>query len=298
MIHKPAKALGLAVGLVVLITILGIEVFLLRSIGRQSVGIGMTITLLLLLFSLGLLGLWLYWCYELLSLHYSLDRNALIIEYGTSRHIVPMNQVKRVIVGDELHTTTTFRGVGWPGYLKGRQRVPGLGWVLIHSTEPLERMVVIVTDTVSYGISPAHQEQFVEALKVRRELGVLHPIEQAHLRSPLLTLPLWRDRFFWAAVLFAMIIDLGILGVMMSRYGDLGIRIRLHFGAWGQADRITSRIWVLVLPVLGLGIVGMDTVVGMVVHEHERLAAHLLVVAGLITQVLLYLALRQLVPWS
>jgi hypothetical protein len=300
MIYKPAKALGLAVGLVVLVTILGIEGFMLSSIGRQSVGVGMAITLLLLLFSLGLLGLWLYWCYELLALRYSLDRNALFIEYGTARHIVPLNEVKRVVAGDDdaLRATTTFRGVGWPGYLKGRQRVPGLGWVLIHSTEPLERMVVIVTDAVSYGISPADQKAFLEALRVRQELGVLHPAEQTHLHSPLLSLPLWRDRFFWAAVVLAVLVDLGILSVMMARYGDLGLRIPLTLSIWGQAERIASRIWVLVLPVLGLGLVGLDTVVGMVVHERERLAAHLLVVAGLVTQVVLYFALCQVVLWG
>jgi hypothetical protein len=297
MICKPAKALGLAVGLVVLVTILGIEGFLLRSISRQSVGAGMAITLLLFLFSLGILGLWLYWCYELLALRYSLDRNALVIEYGTTRHIVPLNEVKRVVAGDDeaLRTTTSFRGVGWPGFLKGRQRIPGLGWTLIYSTEPLERMVVIVTDTISYGISPADQEAFLEAFKVRQELGVLHPIEHTHLRSPLLSLPIWRDRFFWAAAIFAVVIDLGLLFVMMAQYGNLGLRIPLTLSIWGQADRIASRIWVLVLPILGLGLVGLDTMMGMMIHERERLAAHLLVVAGLVTQVVLYLALRQVV---
>jgi hypothetical protein len=297
MIFKPAKALGLAVGLVVLVTILGIEGFLLRSISRQSVGIGMAITLLLFLFSLGLLGLWLYWCYELLALRYSLDRNALVIEYGTTRHIVPLNEVKRVVAGDDeaLRTTTSFRGVGWPGFLKGRQRIPGLGWALIYSTEPLERMIVVVTDTISYGISPADQEAFLEAFKARQELGVLHPAEQTHLRSPFLSLPIWRDRFFWAAAIFAVVIDLGLLFVMMSHYGDLGVRIPLTLSIWGHADRITSRIWVLVLPVLGLGLVGLDTVMGMIIHERERLAAHLLITAGLVTQMVLYLALRQVV---
>jgi hypothetical protein len=73
------------------------------------------------------------------------------------------------------------------------------------------------------------------------------------------------------------------------------VRIPLTLSIWGDADRIASRIWVLVLPVLGLGLVGLDTMVGMVVHERERLAAHLLIAAGLVTQVVLYLALRQVV---
>ncbi|MBC7237072.1 MAG: DUF1648 domain-containing protein [Chloroflexi bacterium] len=295
MIFKPAKALGLVVGLIVLATIVGIEGFLLASMLRQSPGPGMFVTGLLFLFSIPLLVLWGFWYYELLALRYRLDRNALIIEYGTTQHIIPMERVRRVLPGAELHNVGHFRGVGWPGYLKGRQRVSGLGWLWMYSTEPLERTTVIVTDAASYGISPASPETFLEALQARRDLGPVRPVSQTRVRSPFLTLPLWRDRLFWVAVAIGVLIDVGLWGFVMTRYAHLGSRIPIHFDAQGQADRIVSKIWLLIIPGIGLALVSLNALLSMMIHRREKLAAHLLALVAAVSQAILYLALTDII---
>ena len=79
MVWRPAKAMGLIVGVIVLLTILGLQVFLVQSMVSQRPGSMLFLTALLLLGSLPLLVLWSYWYYELISLRYYLDRKRQLI---------------------------------------------------------------------------------------------------------------------------------------------------------------------------------------------------------------------------
>ena len=154
MVFYPPKRLGILVGLIVLACLVGLQALLVSGVMRQEPSLGMFFTALLAMPSLAVLGLWSFWFVELAALRYVLDRNALVIEYGSARHTVPLPKIDRVYAGSELEPVLPLRGVGWPGFLKGRQRLPNGTTLYLHSTEPLERLLVIETPTASYGISP------------------------------------------------------------------------------------------------------------------------------------------------
>lgn len=287
---RPAKALGLLVAVVVLMTILAVDVLLLRGILRQPPGPGLFITALLLVCSLPLLLVWLYWCAQFLMLHYEMDRNALTISCGTHRYLIPLPEIVRIVPGEGLEISQGFQGIGWPGYLKGHMRLKGLGRLTTLSTEPLHRQLIVVTEGGCYGISPKEPREFLHAFAQRRALGATVQLEQTLQRAPLIELPLWRDVGFWGTLLLAALLNGALFGLIMSRYSALPARLALRFDAQGQALRIASRRWLLFVPTIGTLVWLSNTLFGGLVHRWERLAAHLFAVASLGVQSLLWLA--------
>ena len=290
MAWKPDKALGLGVGLVVVLVIIGMEVFLLQSTLDQPPGLNLYVIALLFVLSLPLLVLWLYWYYGLATLGYTMDRDALVIACGASRYVVPMEAIRRVVRGDEVEISQGFRGVGWPGYLMGSLRLKDLGLLLVASTEPLERQLVVVTDRLCYGISPRRPEQFIADLAARQALGPLHPAEQAVEYVSFVAAPVWRDRWFWGTVLLAFIANAALFGVIALRYPALPERLPLHFDVQGMVDRVGFKSGLIVVPTIGALSLAANGVLGTILHGRERLAAYLLAGMAVALQVVLWIA--------
>lgn len=291
MVWKPAKTLGLIGGLVIVLAIIGVDLFLLQSVWGRGFNLNSYLSTLLLILSGPLLILWVYWYYGLLTLHYWLDRNGLVIACGTVRYIVPMEAIEGIIPGSELKVLQSFRGIGWPGYLRGQVYVEGLGLVLVHATEPLERQLVVVTDSLCYGISPRDEARFLEDFALRRALGPVRSLPQTVRYARLISLPVWRDRAFWASLILAAIACAALFGLLASRYGALPERIPIHFDAQGEADRIAAKQGLLLIPWIGALTLGVNGLLGLVLHHHERWGARLLAGMSLMIQVVLWIAM-------
>jgi len=290
MVWKPAKVLGLIGGLVIVFTIIGVDLFLVQSAREQSLNLNLYFTVLLIILSIPLLILWIYWYYGLLTLRYQLDRNGLVIACGTSRYIVPMEAIEEIVPGKEIRILQSFRGVGWPGYLRGRVYAEKLGPVVVHATEPLERQLVVVTNSLCYGISPRDAAQFLEDFTTRRALGPVRSLPQVIEHAWLVSLPVWRDRWFWGSLILAAMACAALFGFLANRYGTLPERIPLHFDAQGEVDRIAAKEGLLVVPWIGVFTLAVNGLLGLVLHKRERLGAYLLSSMVLMIQVVLWVA--------
>ncbi|MBM3189315.1 MAG: DUF1648 domain-containing protein, partial [Chloroflexi bacterium] len=183
-----------------------------------------------------------------------------------------------------------FRGVGWPGYMNGRLRLKRLGWLVSLSTEPLQRQLIVVTETQCYGISPRDPTEFLHHYVQYRALGAVAAIEQGVERNLLLRLPLWSDLAFWGAILVAFVANVALFGLIMARYGALPERIPLHFNAQGEPLRIASKAWLLLVPGIGAAALFVNALLGAALHRWERLGARLLVFAALGVQAIVWSA--------
>lgn len=290
MVWKPPKALGLGVGFVIVFTIVGIDAFLVYSMTRQSPGLNALLIGLIFVASLPLLGLYLLWLYDLWRMRYYMDHNVLVISGGSYRYHIPLDRIQRIVPGTNLTVSHGFRGIGWPGYLNGRMHLRGLGKLLVYSTEPLERQLIVVTDAVCFGISPDAPEAFLEDYLERRKQA---PTREARFGLEYLGLrawPLWRDRGLAVTLALALVANLGLYGLVTGLYGGLPDSIPFHFDALGLADRMAAKDWILLVPSIGMLALAANTVLSIIIYRHERFGAYLLTCAALGIQVMVWLA--------
>jgi hypothetical protein len=290
MVWKPTKVLGAIVGLIILLTIVGVDRFLIENMFNQGLSLNLYFTALLFILSLPIVAIWLYWYIGFLTLRYHMDRNALTIVSATGRQVIPLQTIQRIVAGHELTVSQNFRGIGWPGYLKGTMRLKGLGMVWVHSTEPLERQLVVVTDTLSYGISPMRRQEFLEDFEARRSLGPIRELHPELEPARLVTWPIWHDRWLWAILLVAMLGNAALFGFIAGRWGDLPERLPLHFDAQGIVDRIDSKNDLLLVPAIGALTLLTNTVLGILLHRQECLGSFLLAFSAMGIQCILWVA--------
>ena len=156
-----APSAGGVVGLLLLATML-----------LLAVGVGVTFAqraaagqVSLLLFALGLLtgllllvaGLLGYWLAALRGLRYAADRNAITIQWGEVRQVIPI-QAAAILTSNELEgqavRRTGWRGVHWPGYYAGTATLHGLPLPLYPT--PVTASGEVDLSTLALAASPAN----------------------------------------------------------------------------------------------------------------------------------------------
>lgn len=290
MVWKPPKALGLGVGLVIVFTIIGIDVFLLHSITRQSPGFNLLLIGLVFVASLPLLMFYLLWLNDLWQMRYYMDHNVLVISGGSYRYHVPLAQIQRMVPGTNLAISHGFRGIGWPGYLNGRMHLRGLGKLLVYSTEPLERQLIVVTDAVCLGISPEDSQAFLEDYLARRKQPPSRTARSGLEYTGVRAWPLWRDRGLALTLGATLLANLGLYALVMAAYGSLPDLIPFHFDALGRADRLAARDWLLLVPAIGTMALLANAALSVAIYRRERFGAYVLTSAALGIQVMVWLA--------
>ncbi len=290
MFWKPAKAFGLTIGLLLLLASAGAVVYLWQSTVAQDPGPSAYVTGLLFAVSASLVALGIYWIYGLATMRYYLDRNALVIGCGTARHIIPIDAIRSIVPGTDVPLTGRLRGISWPGCLMGTGQTRDHGPLVTYSTEPHERQLVIITDSLCYGISPRQSEAFLAAYASQRELGPLRRVQQDRAVIPLAALPIWKDRAFWGAMIAGLLASLALFGLISSRFGSLPDRLPLYLSPQREAFRIVGKAELYLIPAIGAIIVLVNSIVGMVVHRRERLAAWLLAAVTACLQAPLWIA--------
>ncbi len=232
------------------------------------------------------------------TLEYWIDRDAVTVVWGLTRHIVPLTHIEQILTNPALQPRQGPRLWHWPCPFRRRLRCDRLGVVNAYATQPLSEQLVLVTPAESYGLSPADREGFVRALQDRYALGAARPIQPELRRPPIWTWPLWRDRaalFLIAAGLFGVILMFAVLSFL---FPYLSADLPLHFDVNGLPDRIASKSGLFGLPVIGLVTWLFNTVVGIWLYRRiQRGAAYLLWGGAMVVQGITGLALFNLMRW-
>ncbi len=284
------RRLGLAIGVGLLLLLVAADGWIVRVVRQRPLDLGTFLLALLLVGSLLLLGLLLYWLDGLLRAGYNLDRNRLVIRWGATRQVIPMANVVRVIPGSQVRERVRFRGVRWPGYQMGYGEAETLGPVLFYATAPLERQVWISTPALTYAISPADLEGFSEALRVRLEMGPTQMVDQVSEQPAIFSWAFWSDRLGVGLLMSGGLLLLLLVGFLCWRYPSLPDQVPLRVNAAGEAGGWVRRIRVFYLPLIGLLTLLANTTLGFLLYRRERVAAYLLWAGSLIVQVLVWVA--------
>jgi len=272
MIFKPRRSVGILVGVAIILCLLVFDALLLSYLRWGQISILFFVFALLVVLSLPLLALAGYLVYSLFSLRYHLHRDALTIVWGAIREIIPMGNIREVVRGADLGQEVKVRGVSWPGYLVGRGWIEGVGRVLFYATEPLANQLLVVTPTVTYGISPADPEGFLDAFEIRRHMGPIRLVSYEHRRPRLLGWPVWRDRPAHLLLALGLGANLVLFAYLCWRYPALG------------------RAEIFRPPAIGLVALIANSSLGILIHGRQRVGAYLLGGGAIVVQLLSWLA--------
>ena len=283
------RGLGVGVGLMIMVFLVDVGLIWLAA-DRQIIGIGTFIILLSVLVSLGLLGMTGYLLYGLADSGYFLDRNALIIHWGPTEQIIPIGEVERVLTGDEVEGRVQYSGVMWPGHFVGYGAVPDVGPALFYATIPPQKLVYVVTPGLTYGISPAHHDDFLASLHKRLQMGPTQVVEQSSRRPGFLGWPIWQDWLGLALLGTGLLALLALVGLLAFEFPGLPPLVPLHFDAAGSPDRLGSRLNIFTIPLIGLSVFLFNGVLGWLAHKRERVASYLLWGGTVLVQVLIWMA--------
>ena len=297
MIFSPSKWLGLSIGLTAL-ALIGASDFFLLPVARANFPSWLTFLILCWLIASVPLVIWLgYRCYALARARYVVTRNALVVQWGFRRELIPMGLLGEVRAGTEAEGDSGLalrpREVTWPGYFAGQANIESLGEVeFLASTGRQAGLVLVSYPDGWLALSPSDPQAFISAIAERRAEGTVEEIEPESVLPALPYWALWRDRLALALIVLGGASVLLLTGYLTLIYPQLPPQFALHFNPQGQPDRFGPPTGLFLLPVIA-GVAWMlNTLGGIWLHLRgdERAGAYLLFGATVFVQALVWVA--------
>ena len=299
MVFKPLKFPGLAYGLAAALLLVGAEAGALAILRTAPLSFLAFLALCFLVASLPVLGFVSYRCYGLARARYVLSRNALVVEWGGRRELVPLASIREVRAVTEAAELASLRprGFAWPGCMVGKANFPALGLVEFLASANPRGLVLVAYDGRALALSPADPQAFAQTFADLRAEGPSAQIEAESLVPNFQQWGLWRDRLALALIAAGGLGGLGLMGYMLLVYPGLPAEVVLHFNALGQPDRWGAPINLLILPIIAGGTWLVNTLFGLTLwrQARERPMAYLLFAATVFTQALVWTAALGLV---
>lgn len=224
-----------------------------------------------------------------LTLNYSMDRNGLYISWLGNRAVVPLQQIESVESGLRLASSPVdlLRSVG---YRHGRVRLPEGRVLHRFSSVPLSQALIVHTVADSYAISPQEVGGFVQDLEQRRRLGAIQPLTPGVEAGGPFSYVFWDNPTVRGALALAALLNLALLGWLMTLYPSLPAMIDLRADAAGVATVLSPRHQILFLPLAGAALGLINLGLGLGFFRREPLGAQLLQFATVGVQVLFAVA--------
>ncbi len=281
---------GWAVGLSIAV------VFLLLTTGFTLLAVTRPVTLLTFILGLAAIAALLcaavlgYWLWGLINASYVMDRNAIVIHWGSNEHQIPMNAVRAVSAGAELQNVRLRRGLRWPGHFVGLGNAEGLESILFYATVPPAQQIIVQTETMAYALSPQDSEGFLAALLERLEMGATQEVEELSHHPAFLDWQIWRDTAALGLLAGSALTFLLLLGLLCWRYPFLPPRIAMQFTATGEPLLIADAARIFYLALIGLIFLLFNGGLGLFLYYRERMAAYFIWTGLLILQLGLWVA--------
>ena len=239
-------------------------------------------------------GIFAYWTWGCWSLTYRMTRNAVIIQWAGNQERIPLVDIVQIVPGRALPAPDRLEGVSWPGYHVGRGTVQGMPVLVFAAFSNPQDLLYIYTSKAVYAVAPGDQEHFAFEVKQRQSLGPSTLEVHRNRRWLPWRLSLWHDQAAVALMVAALVVNLALFAYEAFLMPAVPAETALHLTPLGTVDRSGPAAELLILPLAGLAVLGINVVVGAVLHLSERFGAYLALGAGVLTQGLLFAAALRL----
>jgi Domain of unknown function (DUF1648)/Bacterial PH domain len=292
MVFNPPRTIGLALGLGVVLVLLGLDAGFVLVLSSNPLSLAGFLSVVLLLASLPVMAVVGYRTYGLLRSRYVLSRNAIVVEWGSRRIVLPMGLLDEVRAGADVTGEVRPHGPTWPGNVFGTGSVAGLGEVEFLAAAEKPGLVLLRHAEAWLAISPANPQAFLAALESARAVGPDESVEPESVIPAVQSAALLHDHLalgLMAAGAAGAVLLLGYLAVISPQ---LPTQIALHFDAQGLPDRFGAPAGLLILPAIAGLTWLVNSLAGAWLHRRseERAAAYLLLAATLFVQALVWVA--------
>jgi hypothetical protein len=292
MVFYPPRTTGLAIGLAVVLALLGLDVGFGLVLVNHPLTLAGVLSLVLLLASLPVIGLVGYRTYGLWRARYVLSRNAVVVEWGSRRIVLPMALLDEARLGADVPAEVRPRGLTWPGSVFGTGPVEGVGEVEFLAAVEKPGLVLLRHAEAWLAISPTDLPAFMAALDAARAEGPQEEVEPESVIPALQRSLLLRDRLALSLIAVGAAGAVLLLGYLALISPQLPAQIALHFDAQGLPDRFGSPSGLLILPAIAGLTWLVNTLGGVWLHRRplERPTAYVLLAATLFVQALVWVA--------
>ena len=230
-----------------------------------------------------------------LSLNYRIDRNAVTVRWLGNQAVIPMDRIQAVEIGLRAGARLPWFGTRVFGYKRGVGRVDSGEAVHLFATGSLHDAVTLVLPQSTYVITPVQRDAFVQEIEDRRGLGVVQSQSESVIRTTRVSYPFWTDRLVRMCFMIGFLLNLGLWGLISIRYTELAEFIYLRFDVTGAPIDLFPREQLLALPLIGLLTWLVNIGIGLVIYRMSRIGTLLLLIGASIIQVLLAVAIGNIV---
>lgn len=231
-----------------------------------------------------------------LLMEYWVDRDGVTVVWGPMREIIPIGSIERIQRGG--FADIRGRWWEWPNPYLTEGAAAGVGPIVSLATRPAAEQVVLVTGQAAYALSPRTPDEFVAALQARHQLGPARLLKPERRWPTPWQWDIWRDRLALLLLGLAVLANMILFGYLCFRYPQLPANLPLHFDAQGQPDRYGAPASLFILPLIGLGALVINGIWGAVLYQRRRTGSYLLWGGALVVQLLVAVALVNLVRGS
>lgn len=293
MVFYPPRTTGLLISGGGLLALLAIDAGLLAVLRGNPLSVPGFLSLLLLAASLPAIAWLLYRGDGLLRSRYVLSRNAIVVEWGSRRIVLPMPLLDEVRAGSGVDAPLRPRGLVWPGSVVGTASVEGVGEVeFLAAVEQKPGLVLLRHADAWLAISPGDPAAFLAALHGFRAEGPEEDVTPESVLPAAMRWELLHDRLALALIGAGALSALLLVGYLAAIANQLPPQIALHFDGQGQPDRFGPPTGLLILPLIAGLTWLVNTLGGAWLHRRasERAGAYLLLGATLFVQALVWVA--------
>lgn len=298
----PSPSPGTVFGFLLIASLLFLDLGLVLLIANEPITLLSFLWGLLLLASIAVIAFVGFWTSILAATRYQVDGDVLVIQWGRIRQALPLEQIQRLVTGEAITSVKRFRGVRWPGYFVGHGYVSSEDGRIVdcetifYATRPLQRQLLLVTESVAYALSPVDLSNFTDCLEALRVLDRESPDETPKSDLGFLNWEFWRDRVAQITLIIAIVLNMALFAFLCASYNDLPALVPIHFDRYGIVDIMGPQAKLFVLPFLGLFAWMFNGALGWFFYQErrERPISLALWGAAVVVQLIAWIALLRL----